>query len=135
MFGNIKNRERKFFLSRKHSFLSFRSLRLSPSSSRSQLSPSGEAGGRSHIRSQSSSPTPTKEEKSQRKKSFRISFRKSSLFSRAGDEDEKAEREDGGYLRNISFLGQIYRNAKNRFSLTKSLSLSSSSSATELTKQ
>ena len=94
-------------------------------------------GAVSQIRSQSTSPTPTKEKKTKRKNSFRISFRKSSLFSRAGNEEkeDEEEREGRDHINKISFLGQIYKNAKNRFSLTKSCSISSNSSATELTKQ
>ena len=91
-------------------------------------------GPDTHVRSQSASPTPKKENKTKRKKSFKITFRKSSIFSKAGGDEARDAREGGGEsvgqtTGNISFLGQIYKNAVNRFSLTRSSSLSSTTSS------
>ena len=61
-----------------------------------------------------------------------MTFRKSSIFSRRTGDDRRDEGEGGGVGQttgNISFLGQIYKNAVNRFSLTRSCSVSSSTSS------
>ena len=78
----------------------------------------------SHSRSYSTSPTPT-DEKNKRKGSFLQSFRKLSLLSSNRDNAESAY---ANHMGNISFLGQIYKTAKTRFSISKSMSITSSSS-------
>ena len=80
--------------------------------------------GVSHSRSYSASPTPL-EEKTQRKRSLLQSFRKMTLHPRDRGNTESA---NPGYTGNISFLGQIYKTAKTRFSISKSMSITSSSS-------
>ena len=79
--------------------------------------------GVSHSRSYSASPTPT-DEKAKRKRSFMQSFRNMSLLPRIGNTDSA----NTVFTGNISFLGQIYKTAKTRFSISKSMSLTSSSS-------
>ena len=79
--------------------------------------------GVSHSRSYSASPTPT-DEKAKRKRSFMQSFRNMSLLPRIRNTDSA----NTVFTGNISFLGQIYKTAKTRFSISKSMSLTSSSS-------
>ena len=52
------------------------------------------------------------------------SFRNMSLLPRIGNTDSA----NTVFTGNISFLGQIYKTAKTRFSISKSMSLTSSSS-------
>ena len=80
--------------------------------------------GVSHSRSYSASPTPL-EEKTKRKRSLLQSFRNMSLHPRDKSNTESANTV---YTGNISFLGQIYKTAKTRFSISKSMSITSSSS-------
>lgn len=75
----------------------------------------------SHSRSYSASPTPT-DEKAKRKRSFIQSFRNMSLLPRK----ENTDSSNTVFTGNISFLGQIYKSAKTRFSISKSISLTSS---------
>ncbi len=79
--------------------------------------------GVSHSRSYSASPTPT-DGKAKRKRSFMQSFRNMSLLPRIRNTDSA----NTVFTGNISFLGQIYKTAKTRFSISKSMSLTSSSS-------
>lgn len=80
--------------------------------------------GVTHSRSYSASPTPP-DEKAKRKRSFVQSFRNLSLLSRYRGNTESTNTV---YTGKISFLGQIYKTAKTRFSISKSMSLTSSSS-------
>ena len=73
----------------------------------------------SHSRSYSASPTPP-DRKATRKKSFIKSFKKMSLFPRA----EKSE-EPLIYTGNISFLGQIYQNVRNKMPISDSVTSTS----------
>ena len=87
--------------------------------------------GVSHSRSYSASPTPLKD-KTKRKRSFLQSFRNMSLHPRDRGNTESA---NPGYTGNISFLGQIYKTAKTRFSISKSMSITSSSSQDKTSSQ
>ena len=80
--------------------------------------------GVTHSRSYSASPTPP-DEKAKRKRSFVQTFRNLSLHPHYRGNTEPANT---FYTGKISFLGQIYKTAKTKFSISKSMSLTSSSS-------